>query len=240
MFLSIPLSRISRMSNRSMSTSGSLQAAAAPSSAPLQPNAAPRHRHARRDNHKPRSNVPEAEETYYVLSLQTDPKHHQTMCALRERYFPPALLRVAAHISLFRALPESALPSLRTDIAAVAGRTTTFGIRAVGPPIRMGRGGVGVSVVGLEPAEGIVKELQQKWHDVLSRQDHGAFRGHYTLMNKVDDPEKVEKCFEEVRQELEPHGVPGTALGLSLWRYDKGWWRHEHDYAFSGAGDGGQ
>lgn len=223
-----------------MSESGSSKATTSTSTSDsaTQPNVIS-HRH-RRDNHKPRSNLSEAEETYYVLTLQTDTAHHQAMCVLRERYYPPSLLRVAAHISLFRALPKSALHSLRTDIATITSRTPTFSIRAVGPPIRMGRSGVGVSVVGLEPAARIVKELQQKWHDVLSRQDRGAFRGHYTLMNKVDDPEKVEKCFEEVRQELEPHGVPGTALGLSLWRYDKGWWRHEHDFAFSGAGNCGQ
>ncbi|KAI1775465.1 hypothetical protein F4818DRAFT_416636 [Hypoxylon cercidicola] len=190
--------------------------------------------HRRRDNHRPKTNVPEGEETYYVLTLRTDAAHHHAMCALRERYYPPALRRVAAHISLFRALPASTLPSLRPDIATAAGRTVVFGIRAVGPPVRMGRGGVGVSVVGLEPADGIVGELRGKWGDVLSRQDRAPFRGHYTLMNKVDDPEKVEKCIEELRKELEPRGIPGTALGLSLWRYDEGWWRHEQDFAFSG------
>ncbi|KAI4866123.1 hypothetical protein F4820DRAFT_457802 [Hypoxylon rubiginosum] len=189
--------------------------------------------HRRRDNHKPRTDAPEGEEeTYYVLALQTDAAHHQAMCALRARYYPPALLRVAAHISVFRALPGSGLPSLRADITAAAGRTATFGIRAVGPPIRLGRRGVGVPVAGLEPVDGIMRELQGMWRDVLSRQDRGAFRGHYTLMNKVDDLEKVEKCLEEVRQELGPHGLPGMALGLSLWRYDRGWWRHEQDFAF--------
>ncbi|KAI1373937.1 hypothetical protein F4677DRAFT_427665 [Hypoxylon crocopeplum] len=77
-------------------------------------------RRQRRENHKPRINVPEGEETYYVLTLQTDPAHHKAMCALRERYYPPALLRVSAHISLFRALPGSVLPSLRTDITTAA------------------------------------------------------------------------------------------------------------------------
>ncbi|KAI1410273.1 hypothetical protein F5Y13DRAFT_192460 [Hypoxylon sp. FL1857] len=191
----------------------------------------------RRENHRPKTNVLEGEETYYTLSLQTDATHHRTMCALRERYYPPALLRVAAHISLFRALPGSLLPSIKADIGAAAARITPFKIRAVGPPIQMGRGGVGVSVTDLEPVEGLVKGLQEKWHDVLSRQDRGAFRGHYTLLNKEDDPEKVLRCLEEVHRELKPEGCPGTALGLSLWRYDNGWWHHEQDLAFSGVED---
>ncbi|OTA56025.1 hypothetical protein K449DRAFT_438276 [Hypoxylon sp. EC38] len=192
----------------------------------------------RQEHHKPKTNVPEGEETYYIISLQTDVAHHRKMCTLRERYFPPALLRVAAHISLFRALPGSFLPSIKADVAAAVAHITPFGIRTVGPPIRMGRGGVEVSVTSLEPVEGLVRDLQGKWHDVLSRQDRGAFRGHYTLMNKENDLKKVARCLEEVHRELEPEGCPGTALGPSLWRYDNGWWHHEEDLAFSGVKDG--
>ncbi|KAI1382628.1 uncharacterized protein F4822DRAFT_423067 [Hypoxylon trugodes] len=191
----------------------------------------------RREGHKPRTTVPEDKETYHVLTIQTDPIHRRTMCALRERYYPPSLLRVSAHISLFRALPGSMLPVIKTDIAAAAAQTAPFDIRAVGPPVRLGRGGVGVSVSGLEPVEKLVKDFQNKWQDTLSRQDRAAFRGHYTLMNKVDDPEVVARCFEEVSREMEPNGCPGTALGLSLWRYDNGWWRHQEDFPFSGTGD---
>ncbi|KAI8957691.1 hypothetical protein F5Y11DRAFT_73720 [Daldinia sp. FL1419] len=186
----------------------------------------------RRDNHMPKTNSPEEEEIYYVITLQTDTVHHQAMCALRERYYPPLLLRVGAHISLFRALPGFTLPSLRADIMSAVARISPFEIRAVGPPIRMGRGGVAVPVSGLEPVESLVKELQEKWHDVLSRQDLGAFRGHYTLMNKVDDPEAVTRCLGDLHREFEPQGCPGRALGLSLWRYDHGWWRHQMNFPF--------
>ncbi|KAI1399060.1 hypothetical protein F4819DRAFT_498292 [Hypoxylon fuscum] len=187
----------------------------------------------RHPNHRPQTSIPEGQETFYVLTLLTDGAHHQAMCALRERYYPPALLRVSAHISLFRALPGSLIPALRADVAAVAARTASIGICAVGPPIQMGRGGVGVLVTGLQPVDGIMRELQEKWHDVLSRQDRGRFRGHYTLMNKVNDNEKVKRCLENVGKELGPWGCPGIALGLSLWRYDAGWWRHEEDFTFS-------
>ncbi|KAI1801063.1 hypothetical protein F4811DRAFT_535883 [Daldinia bambusicola] len=190
--------------------------------------------HRRRRNHRPKTSVPEGEEIYYVLTLQTDNEHHRTMCTLRKRYYPSALLRVGAHISLFRALPGSALPSLRADVASAAAPINPFDIQAVGPPARLGRGGVAVPVLGLEPVESLVQELQRKWHEVLSRQDRGSFRGHYTLMNKVDDPEVVTRCLEELRREFEPKGCSGRALGLSLWRYDHGWWRHQTDFPFLG------
>ncbi|KAK6957250.1 hypothetical protein Daesc_000032 [Daldinia eschscholtzii] len=189
----------------------------------------------RRKNHRPKINAPEGEETYYVLTLQTDTELHQAMCALRKRYYPPALLRVGAHVSLFRALPGSTLPSLRSDIASAAAPINPFGIQAVGPPTRLGRGGVAVPVLGLEPVESLVQELQRKWCEVLSRQDRGVFRGHYTLMNKVEDSEVVTRCLEELRREFRLEGCPGRALGLSLWRYDRGWWHHETDFPFLGA-----
>lgn len=170
----------------------------------------------RRESHKPQTDSSGGEETYYVLSLHTDSLHHHAMSALRKRYYPPAVYRVSAHISLFRALPGSLLHSIQTDIAAAVACIAPFEIRAVGPK-RMGRSGVSVSVTGLE----------------LSHQDRGAFRGHYTLMNKEKDLNKVEQCLENMRREFPPQGIPGLAIGLSLWRYDNGWWRHKRDFAFS-------
>ncbi|KAI0848018.1 hypothetical protein F5Y00DRAFT_239608 [Daldinia vernicosa] len=59
--------------------------------------------HRRRENHKPKIDIPEGKEAYYVLSLQTNAAHHRATCVMREQYFPSSLLRVGAHISLFRA-----------------------------------------------------------------------------------------------------------------------------------------
>ncbi|KAI0899571.1 hypothetical protein F4806DRAFT_453111 [Annulohypoxylon nitens] len=187
----------------------------------------------RRESHKTQTDSPGGEETYCVLSLHTDSLHHQAMSALRKRYYPPAVYRVSAHISLFRALPGSLLHSIQPDIVAAVACISPFEIRTVGPPIRMGSGGVSVPVTGLAPVEELVKDIQCKWRSVLSHQDRGAFRGHYTLMNKEKASKKVEQCLEDMRQEFPPQGIPGLAIGLSLWRYDNGWWRHKRDFAFS-------
>ncbi|KAI0161874.1 hypothetical protein GGR52DRAFT_586131 [Hypoxylon sp. FL1284] len=169
----------------------------------------------RRETHRPKTHSPETNETYYVLTLQTDPAHHRAMCALRARHFPPALLRVAAHISLFHALPGSSLPEVRAHVAASASQTPRFAIRAAGPPLRLGRRGVGVRVDGLAPAAALVAGVQEAWGGMLSAQDRSAFRGHYTVTNKEDDPEKVERCFEDVRRALGTGGLSGTAVGQS-------------------------
>ncbi|KAI1461505.1 hypothetical protein F4805DRAFT_465123 [Annulohypoxylon moriforme] len=161
------------------------------------------HIYRRCENYKPQSSISEGEET------------------------------LSAHISLFHALPGSSLNSIRSDIAAAVACIKPFQIRAMGPPIRMGRGGVSVSVTGLRPVEELVKDLQAKWRDVLSPQDRRPFCGHYTLMNKEKDPGKVAQCLQDICHELPSEGYLGTAIGLSLWRYDNGWWLHKEDFAFS-------
>lgn len=91
--------------------------------------------------------------------------------------------------------------------------------------------GVGVHVEGLEPAESIRRQLQGLWGGVLSEQDGiASWRGHYTVMNKMDDEVKIERCLEELRTTFE--GCGGAVSGLSLWRYDRGWWRSECQFLF--------
>lgn len=180
----------------------------------------------RREDHKPRTSA--AEEEYYILTLATDPTHHETMSDLRKKYFPPKLLKVTAHISLFRALPGSRLPTIQEDIAHVASKTHPFPIHAQ-HPFRMAHG-VGVGVTGLEPAERLFGKLQTKWWEFLSQQDRAGFRAHYTLMNKVDDEQVVLKCLEDLKRDF--RGSSGMVCGVALWRYDKGWWRHDEDFMF--------
>ncbi|ORY68986.1 uncharacterized protein BCR38DRAFT_482464 [Pseudomassariella vexata] len=187
----------------------------------------------RRDDHKPRTAY--EDEDHYVLTLKTDPELQTAMSALRTKYFPPKLLKVNAHVSLFHALPGSMLPKMKSDISSLASRTTLFHIKA-GKPFRMARG-VGISVDGLEPAAHIHKDLQELWRETLSIQDRGKFRGHYTIMNKVTEAEEVDACLAEVKNNF--HGCSGTVTGLSLWKYDRGWWVSKEDFGF-GIQHGGQ
>ncbi|KAI8630619.1 hypothetical protein F5Y19DRAFT_474415 [Xylariaceae sp. FL1651] len=184
--------------------------------------------HERPQDHNPPLPAPE---DAYVLTLQTDPAHQARMSELRARYFPPHLLKVNAHITLFHALPGSLFSVVVSDLASLSSSIPPFHIRAA-KPFRMARG-VGVSVSGLETAERVFRELQTRWWDSLSQQDRRKFRGHYTLMNKADDEDTVGGCLRELRREI--GGCEGMAIGLSLWRYEGGWWQHERDFGFLGA-----
>ncbi|KAJ2983323.1 hypothetical protein NUW58_g6271 [Xylaria curta] len=166
----------------------------------------------------------------YVLTLQTDVVHQARMSELRTQYFPAHLLKVNAHITLFHALPSSLLSIVIADLPSLSYSIPPFHIRAEAP-FRMARG-IGVHVSGLGPLKKLFAQLQGRWWGYLTPQDRRRFKGHYTLMNKVDDRDAREMCLGELGREFT--GCDGVASGLCLSRYDRGWWRYERNFRFSG------
>ncbi|KAI0142740.1 hypothetical protein GGR57DRAFT_376869 [Xylariaceae sp. FL1272] len=183
----------------------------------------------RKEYHKPK--VAKESEDLYILSLKTDSKHQERMSQLRRKYFPAKLLKVDAHITLFHALPGSQLDIISSDLTSLCSSTTPFPISAQ-QPFRMAKG-VGLSVSGLARAESIFTELQSKWWDSLSTQDQRKFKGHYTLMNKVNDEDEIARCLHELKRDF--NNCEGVVTGLSLFRYERGWWRHHSDFEFHSA-----
>lgn len=182
----------------------------------------------RRDEHKARTS--NEHEKSYVLTLHTDKKHHKQMTSLRERYFPPKLNKLDAHIALFRALPGSQLPRITEDIASLAATQTPFSIKA-SEPFRM-KYGVGIHVVDSSgQARGLHEKLKAQWKPFLSQQD-GSFKAHYTVQNKVEDEAAVNRTMNELGDEF--NGSQGQVQGLTLYRYDRGYWTKERDFAFEG------
>jgi mannose-1-phosphate guanylyltransferase len=54
-------------------------------------------------------------------------------------------------------------------------------------------------------------------------------------MNKVDDEQKVDGAFATIRQELSESNQEGRAVGLDLWRYERGNWIFAKEYVFGDA-----
>ena len=129
---------------------------------------------------------------------------------------------------MFRALPGSQLPRITKDLDEVVQRHNRFQIVA-DRPFKLGHG-IGINVRKNE-AEDIFEELKSRWSTFLSKQDQ-SFRAHYTVQNKVDNLEDIEKSLEELRKEF--HRSEGTVDGLALYRYSKGFWKDRRDFLFSG------
>lgn len=209
------------------------------------PNASGNQQGAKQKRSPSPTHVPVTEsegENVYVLTLLTDQAHHKRMTALRDKYFPKQINKLGAHLTLFHALPESRLDDhIFPTIQDVLSRTARFKIHSV-KPFRLKRG-MAISVAknhGSSQAQEVHHALQQPWLEAgfLSEQDRGGCRVHYTVMNKVEDETEIRKALEELQQDF--RGDWGTAEGLGLWRYDKGYWRWERRFDFSGQQDGSQ
>lgn len=235
-----------------------------PDSAVNQQSTPPPPLHQRKDAHRPRTaprttqqahqtrsgqqhaaNGAEDEEDCYVLTLLTDGRHHADMSALRRQWFPPKLLKVDAHVTLFHALPASRLDRVRADLGAAAARTARFPVRVQPRGVfRMGKGvGVEIDRESLMRVRALREGLRARWNGEegemydgegegwLSEQDaRRGWKGHYTVMNKENEKERKEACYEELSHEWK--GSKGFVNGLTLWRYDRGWWKKSEDFLF--------
>ncbi|EMC98123.1 hypothetical protein BAUCODRAFT_51958, partial [Baudoinia panamericana UAMH 10762] len=177
--------------------------------------------------------VPEADEVY-VLTVQTDKGHHDRMTRLRTRYFPAHLNKLEAHLTLFHALPASKLQgSIIPALEDVASRTSPYKVVA-SKVMRMKRG-MGIVIAknqGASQTQQVHRQLKGRWEAEgwLSEQDRGGCHVHYTVMNKVDDEAEVIQAQQELERTF--RADTGTAEGLGLWKYERGWWHWERGFSF--------
>lgn len=208
------------------------------------PNAENLPRYLPSPRHLPATSQP-GSEAIYVLTLLTSKGLHARMTALRKAYFPVRLNKLSAHLTLFHALPGSRLAdTIVPDLQRLARETAPFAIRAT-RPFRLKRG-IAIGIAGDEGgrrAQEVHRALRERWEgqgqSFLSEQDAaGGGRLHYTIMNKVDDEADVVRALREV--EAEWREDVGMAEGLGLWRYEKGWWKWERKFTFSGDSASGE
>lgn len=152
---------------------------------------------------------------------------------MRKKYFPPKLNKLDAHLTLFHALPGSKLEDeILPALQEVADSTSKFQLLA-SSPFKL-RKGIAIGVPkshGGDDARNVHTQLKSRWHDFLSDQDAGGFAAHYTIMNKVDDSKQVDQAFQDVEDQWRP--CRGTVEGLSLWRYDRGYWQWQQNFGFN-------
>lgn len=136
---------------------------------------------------------------------------------LRERWFPPERNQLAAHLTLFHALPGEALDdvcaALDRACAGAAPRAEVSGVRSLGR---------GAALVLDSP--GLVRVragLAAEFADRLTRQDGQGFRPHVTVQNFVT-PEVARATVEELGRDLVPWTV--QVSGLAVHRYLGGPW----------------
>lgn len=152
-----------------------------------------------------------------VVTASLDPDTQDTFDALRRRHFPQDHNHLAAHLTLFHAVPGEHQAAV-TAALTTAARRAPLPVRVTGPRL-LGRG---VAIrLDSAPLLAVRARLAQQWWPWLTRQDQSKNDLHVTVQNKVDPA-----VARRLHAELAAGGLPSraTVTGLALWRYLGGPW----------------
>ena len=164
-----------------------------------------------------------------VVTLRMGDAAAARFTALRRAHFPPHRNWLDAHVTLFHALPGTALDAVLADAREAALARAPFTMRSEQVLFL----GAGVAFALASP-EGIDLRaaLAQRWFALLGRQDRARRSAlHVTVQNKVA-PAAARALHDALQTRFVPEDVP--AVGLDVWHYEGGPWRAAASFAFVG------
>jgi 2'-5' RNA ligase len=160
-----------------------------------------------------------------ILTLAIEQSMQARFDALRQKYYPPALNRIGAHITLFHQLPLT--DAVQQELERVASTTRRFTAHVAGLQF-LGRG-VALKVSGAELLA-LHGRLSAAFEDVLIAQDRQRFQPHVVVQNKVT-PEVARRTSIELEEVSSREDF--TCDGIDWWEYLGGPWKHMERFAFS-------
>ena len=166
--------------------------------------------------------------TPLIICADFAPADFARLDALRRTHFPPERNILSAHLTMFHALPPSALDDARRQLAHHASggppRALLAGLMNLGS-------GVAFRVVS-EELDAIRANLADHFHGALTAQDAHGWRPHVTIQNKVGSSVARALMIELERDfKARPLGI----AALSLHRYLGGPWDRVGRYPFRGS-----
>ena len=161
-----------------------------------------------------------------MVTLLLDDAAQQRFDRLRAAHFPVERNRLAAHVTLFHALPGEHLAEVRDQLRTAAARPP-FGVAVTGVRF-LGRG----VAIDLDAAEltALRRSLAAAFDPWLTRQDRQWSRPHVTVQNKVT-PETARALHADLAAAFRPETVP--ARGIGLWHYRGGPWDPDSEFDFA-------
>ncbi|MEO7563928.1 MAG: 2'-5' RNA ligase family protein [Sphingomicrobium sp.] len=162
-----------------------------------------------------------------IITAEIGGEDQALLDRLRRTHFPPERNHLAAHLTMFHALPPSAEAEARQRLAeavkAAPPNAALHGLMDLG-------GGVAFRVVSDE-LDRVRADLADAFQGLLSAQDSGGWRPHVTVQNKV--PVKQSRALlETLAADFRPR--PLAISGLGLHRYLGGPWERLAVYGFRG------
>jgi hypothetical protein len=174
----------------------------------------------------------------FILTLRLDKVTEHLLTQLRTKYFPKHRNFLAAHITLFHALPASRQPDYAKILTDLTSRTAPFTI-GIKNPFPLGQKGVGLNVSSFKLRnlhDEILRAFREEGVE-LTEQDQAKIKAHVTVQNKVGE-EEARRTLEAVKREWNERGA--RAEGIVVWRYEVGGeWTWLKEYEFKGIERGG-
>jgi len=163
-----------------------------------------------------------------IVTAELGPADLARLDGLRRRHFPPERNQLAAHLTIFHAIPALLEPELKQRLAAIAASAplpaaTLAGLMDLG-------GGVAFRVVS-DDLDDIRDDLGEAFRGSLTQQDSHGWRPHVTIQSKVA-PKVARALLAELERGFEPR--PLVIAGLAYHQYEGGPWRPGQRYAFRG------
>ena len=163
-----------------------------------------------------------------VLTAALAPAAQAWLDGWREEFFPPERNHLAAHLTLFHALPGQQREEIVATLEAVAARTAPISARAD----RLRCLGRGVAIaIDAPPLVALRAQLANAWSGELTSQDEQPLRPHVTVCNKVT-PERARAVGRELATRFVPRDL--TLPGLALFAYAGGPWDPLGGFPFRG------
>ncbi len=156
-----------------------------------------------------------------ILTLRLDPLAQTFYENLRRRHFPPERNLIPAHLTLFHQLPDK--ESTYTTVRELAESTPVLQL-AHSTPRSIGRG-VAIFCQS-EQLASLHSALSRVFKEQLIPQDRQPFRPHIVIQNKVH-PETASATLSNLDL---PSLIQPSGIGLTLWRYLGGPWKHLSDF----------
>jgi 2'-5' RNA ligase len=160
-----------------------------------------------------------------VVTLLLDDDSQRRFDRLRAEHFPADRNHLAAHVTLFHALPGEHGDAVAADLAAAADRPA-FDVEVTG--VRLLGRGVAYTLASPE-VDQLRGRLAAAWQAWLTPQDRQRHAPHVTVQNKVD-PAVARALHARLSAAFEPGRV--GARGLTLSRYLGGPWEPVAGYPF--------
>jgi len=152
-----------------------------------------------------------------IITAEIGPADFAWLDRQRRANFPPERNQLPAHLTMFHALPPSALAEVRSKLASATRQPPPAA--SIAGLIDLG-GGVAYRIhsPGLETVR---DELADSFHGLLTAQDSAGWRPHVTIQNKVE-PRVAKALLRSLQEAFEQR--PLTLTGLALHEYRGGPW----------------